>query len=124
MFNTKTKSITKLGFTCPLLLLISTSVVCSGFNSPQASGDTLTTWRWNLPDRPVSRRISQRSEFKGKRTFGKLTGPGCIRRIWVTGNFISRKDILRVYFDGETIPSVEAPLPDFFWPHAQFDPTE
>lgn len=102
------------GFTCPLLLLVSMPVACSGFNSPQAFNHTLSTWRLNLPDRPVSRRISQRSEFKGKRTFGKLTGPGCIRRVWVTGNFISRKDILRVYFDGETIPSVEAPLPDFF----------
>ena len=114
MFNKKAKSGTGLEFTCRLLMLIAVPVVCSGINSSQASGQTLTTWGLNLPDRPVSRRISQRSEFKGKRTFGQLAGPGCIRRIWVTGNFISRKEILRIYFDGETIPSVEAPLPDFF----------
>ncbi|WP_197993220.1 glycoside hydrolase family 172 protein [Gimesia aquarii] len=104
----------KLRATLWLLLLISTPAVCPGAGASPPIRQTSTSWQLDLPDHPVSRRISLRSEFKGKQTFGTLIGPGCIRRIWVTGNFISRKDILRIYFDGETIPSVEAPLPDFF----------
>ena len=110
----KAKSQPNLRYFCTFLLLILSLVVYSGSDLAQASGETLAVWDLNLPERPVSRRVSQRSEFKGKRTFATLTGPGCIRRVWVTGVFISRKDILRIYFDGETIPSVEAPLPDFF----------
>lgn len=93
------------------MLFLVLVVVCAATNAVAGAN---APWRLNLPDRPVSRRISLRSEFKGSRTLGKLQGPGCIRRVWVTGNFISRKEILRIYFDGEEVPSVEAPLPDFF----------
>jgi hypothetical protein len=43
-----------------------------------------------------------------------LDGPGCIRRIWVTGGNIGRDVVMRMTFDGATVPHVEAPLPDFF----------
>lgn len=47
-----------------------------------------------------------------------IEGPGCIRHIWITGGgnelYFLRKTVLRMYWDGETEPSVETPLGDFF----------
>ena len=75
----KAKSQPNLRYFCTFLLLILSLVVYSGSDLSQASGETFAAWGLNLPERPVSRRVSQRSEFKGKRTFATLTGPGCIR---------------------------------------------
>ncbi len=47
----------------------------------------------------------------------ELQGPGCIRHIWVTSPrslMANRRIIVRMYWDGEETPSVEAPLGDFF----------
>jgi hypothetical protein len=47
-----------------------------------------------------------------------LSGSGIIKHIWCTFNsqdkFIRRNAVLRMYWDGETEPSVESPLGDFF----------
>lgn len=46
-----------------------------------------------------------------------LKGPGAIHHIWVTiaaEAFYGRKIVLRMYWDGEAAPSVEAPIGDFF----------
>ncbi len=43
-----------------------------------------------------------------------LKGPGAITHIWMTYRGDSRFLILRVYWDGNPRPSVEAPLGDFF----------
>jgi Protein of unknown function (DUF2961) len=47
-------------------------------------------------------------------TLGQIKGPGCIQQIWMTptGNF--RHSILRFYWDGESEPSIECPVGDFF----------
>ena len=47
-------------------------------------------------------------------TLADIAGEGAIRHIWLTptGNF--RFCILRFYWDGSEIPSVECPLSDFF----------
>ncbi|MGB6133084.1 MAG: glycoside hydrolase family 172 protein [Acidobacteriaceae bacterium] len=47
-------------------------------------------------------------------TLGQIDGSGEIQHIWmtVTGNW--RWSILRMYWDGETDPSVEVPVGDFF----------
>ncbi|MSP14957.1 MAG: DUF2961 domain-containing protein [Chloroflexi bacterium] len=48
---------------------------------------------------------------------GEMSGPGCIRHIWMTTdeeNFSLRGLVLRIYWDGETTPSVQCPLGDFF----------
>jgi hypothetical protein len=73
----------------------------------------------DLPKSAVSNRVSLVSpiEAGSKKTFALLEGPGCIRHIWVT---MSRNDndnrnvVIRIYFDGEKEPYVEAPLGDFF----------
>ncbi len=47
----------------------------------------------------------------------EIAGPGAIHHIWVTISaeaFYGRKIVLRMYWDGEKNPSVEAPIGDFF----------
>jgi hypothetical protein len=46
-----------------------------------------------------------------------VKGPGAVHHIWVTISaeaFYGRKIVIRMYWDGETFPSVEAPIGDFF----------
>lgn len=57
-------------------------------------------------------------EGRATRELANIQGPGCIRHIWVTvhaeDEWYLRKTLLRMYWDGETSPSVDAPLGDFF----------
>jgi hypothetical protein len=46
-------------------------------------------------------------------TLMDVDGPGVIQHIWMVEG-VSRANILRFYWDGETTPSVEVPAPDFF----------
>src|SRR5581483_860942 len=52
------------------------------------------------------------------RMLGEIQGAGCITHIWMTvaceDLLYPRKMVLRLYWDGETLPSVECPLGDFF----------
>jgi hypothetical protein len=46
---------------------------------------------------------------------GDIEGPGAIQQIWITPAHVRWRDlILRIYWDGQEHPSVEAPLGDFF----------
>ena len=76
----------------------------------------------DLPDGPVPSRVSvKRSVPANERVpFAEMEGPGCIRHIWVAlkhpkavsmGN---RKILIRILFDDEPVPFVEAPVGDFF----------
>jgi hypothetical protein len=51
-------------------------------------------------------------------TLAEVPGAGCIKHIWVTISSESphhlRELVLRMYWDGETEPSVESPIGDFF----------
>ena len=50
-------------------------------------------------------------------TLAELQGPGCIGRMWMTLRPLlmhNRRVILRIYWDGENAPSVEASIGDFF----------
>ena len=54
-------------------------------------------------------------------TLAEIDGPGVIRHIWITvpdrtpgGPFVLRDLVLRGYWDGSDLPSVEVPLGDFF----------
>jgi hypothetical protein len=55
-------------------------------------------------------RVAAKSTF----TLADIKGSGRIQQIWMTptGNF--RRSILRFYWDGETEPSIECPVGDFF----------
>ncbi|MCZ7547385.1 MAG: DUF2961 domain-containing protein [Anaerolineae bacterium] len=51
-------------------------------------------------------------------TIAEIEGPACITHIWITvaceDLLYPRKILLRMFWDGEDTPSVEAPLGDFF----------
>ncbi len=47
-------------------------------------------------------------------TLAEIDGPGAIQQIWMTPTGHWRYSILRFYWDGETEPSVEVPIGDFF----------
>lgn len=54
-------------------------------------------------------------------TLAEIDGPGVIQHIWITVTdktekdvFVLRDLVLRMYWDDETVPSVESPLGDFF----------
>ncbi len=56
-----------------------------------------------------------------QREFASFSGSGVIRHIWITmanfgkeDKFLLRKTVLRAYWDGESAPSVEVPVGDFF----------
>jgi hypothetical protein len=47
-------------------------------------------------------------------TLGEIDGSGAIQHIWMTPTGNWRFSILRMYWDGEAEPSIEAPVGDFF----------
>ncbi|MBI1336350.1 MAG: DUF2961 domain-containing protein [Phycisphaera sp.] len=47
-------------------------------------------------------------------TLADIQGPGAIQSVWCSGSVVSRDFILRVYWDDQSHPSIETPLPDFF----------
>jgi hypothetical protein len=47
-------------------------------------------------------------------TVAEIDGSGSIQHIWMTPTGVWRNSILRFYWDGETTPSVEVPVGDFF----------
>jgi hypothetical protein len=47
-------------------------------------------------------------------TLAEIQGPGAIQHIWMTPSGHLRFSILRIYWDGESEPSVEVPIGDFF----------
>lgn len=48
------------------------------------------------------------------RVIADIEGPGAIQHIWMTPTGNWRFTILRIYWDGSDIPSVECPVGDFF----------
>lgn len=63
-------------------------------------------------------KVSPNVTIPGRSTFtlADIDGPGSIQQIWMTPAPFdkTRFYILRIYWDGETSPSVECPLGDFF----------
>jgi len=53
-------------------------------------------------------------ESKQTTVLADIDGPGAIQQIWMTPTGNWRYSILRFYWDGETEPSVEVPVGDFF----------
>ena len=61
-------------------------------------------------------KVSPSVKIKPKQVFtlAEIQGAGAIQHIWMTPTGNWRFSILRMYWDGETTPSVEAPVGDFF----------
>src|SRR5438552_4687750 len=53
-----------------------------------------------------------------RRAIAEIAGAGCVKHIWMTMGSrepaYPRRAVLRMYWDGEQSPSVEAPVGDFF----------
>ncbi len=47
-------------------------------------------------------------------TIAEIDGSGSVQHIWMTPTGVWRNTIIRMYWDGEANPSVEAPVGDFF----------
>jgi hypothetical protein len=77
--------------------------------------------RWTGPN-PCARDLGRPWKVRpcivlqpGETTIMDVDGPGCIQHIWVTMDCrFFRDTILRIFWDGETSASVEAPIGDFF----------
>ena len=61
-------------------------------------------------------KISPSIKIEPKSTFtlADIKGPGALQHIWMTPTGNRRFSIIRIYWDGETEPSVEVPVGDFF----------
>ncbi len=107
---------------------------CLGLAVSSAQAVPSGPFQLDLPSNPVSDHVSlTRSLAAGQTaTYASLDGPGCIKRIWVTLSrpadsgrsvapnsrpsrmFQTRKIVIRIFFDDAEVPSVEAPIGDFF----------
>ncbi|MFC2142275.1 glycoside hydrolase family 172 protein [Acidobacteriota bacterium] len=107
-----------LGNLCRLSHARSRSISPENFTGEKGKGGMST----DGPALPAARdlgqgwKVSPYVKIPPKETFvmAEIDGSGAIQQIWMTpaGNF--RFSILRFYWDGETEPSVEVPVGDFF----------
>ncbi len=96
----------------------SRSISPENFTGEKGKGGMATEGTGKHSSRDLGRgwKVSPSVRIKPGETFklGEITGSGAIQQIWMTpaGNW--RWMILRMYWDGEAEPSVEAPVGDFF----------
>ncbi len=80
----------------------------------------------DLPSDYTSHRVSRLDAIPSgeTQTLLDIEGPGAITHLWMTlGQHDPRGVVLRMYWDDETAPSVEAPIADFFGVgHGQLEP--
>jgi hypothetical protein len=108
-----------------LLAVLATTLTATAY--AQASADSLSNL--TKPQDYVLKRASSYDRSGGNEDYRALapgdsltlldtSGPGEISHIWITiasrENFHLKKIVLRIFWDGETSPSVEAPIGDFF----------
>ena len=111
--------------------LLALALLLSGATSGRALGQNLTNSLGELtrPHDYVLKRVSSYDRSGGNDDYRPLppgetltlldeAGPGEISHVWITiaddERFHLKKMVLRMYWDGESSPSVEAPVGDFF----------
>jgi len=103
-----------------LLLQVSTGVMTAqnqGLLSQLGQYQNFTSKRISSYDRTGGNNDRLSIEPGKTAVLAEIKGPAAIHHIWVTISaepFYGRKIILRMYWDGEESPSVEAPIGDFF----------
>ena len=96
----------------------SRSISPENFNGEKGKGGMATTGTGARASRDLGKgwKVSPSVVIKSKTvyTVAEIDGPGSVQHIWMTptGNWCY--SILRFYWDGETTPSVEVPVGDFF----------
>jgi hypothetical protein len=96
----------------------SRSISPENFTGEKGKGGMATTGTGANASRGLGQgwKVSPSIVIKSKTTFtiAEMSGPGCIQHIWMTPTGNWRYTIMRIYWDDETTPSVEAPVGDFF----------
>lgn len=94
------------------------SISPENFTGEKGKAGMATTGTGALAARDLGQgwKISPSVRIKAGETFtlGTIEGSGAIQHLWMTPSIPWRSLILRIYWDGEATPSVEAPVGDFF----------
>jgi hypothetical protein len=108
---------TKRVFICLSILLAAGGLLAQDILSNLGKSQDYVSRRVSSYDRSGGNRDSLAIEPGATAVLAEIAGPGAIHHIWVTiaaEPFYGRKLVLRMYWDGEAAPSVEAPVGDFF----------
>lgn len=96
----------------------SRSISPENFNGEKGKGGMATAGTGASAARDLGKgwKLSPSVVIKAKTayTVAEIDGPGSVQHIWMTPTGNWRYSILRFYWDGETTPSVEVPVGDFF----------
>jgi len=96
----------------------SRSISPENFSGEKGKGGMATTGTSTNASRDLGQgwKVSPSIMIKSKTTYtiAEMDGPGSIQHIWMTPTGNWRYTIIRIYWDDETTPSVEAPVGDFF----------
>ena len=96
----------------------SRSISAENFNGEKGKGGMATSGTGTNAARDLGQtwKVSPCVTIKSKTTFtvAEMEGPGSVQHIWMTPTGNWRFSIIRIYWDDETQPSVEAPVGDFF----------
>ena len=94
------------------------SISPENFTGAKGAGGQATEGTGAKAARDLGRgwKVSPSVVIKAGQTFtiAEISGPGAIQHIWMTPTGNWRFSILRFYWDGETTPSIEVPVGDFF----------
>lgn len=95
------------------------SISPENFSGRKGKGGMATDGTGAEPGRDLGQgwKISPSVEIRPGETFSlaEIDGSGAIQHIWITvANAAWRDLVLRIYWDGQDLPSVECPLGDFF----------
>src|ERR1700733_4204256 len=94
------------------------SISPENFTGEKGKGGMATTGTGQNASRELGKgwKVSPSVVIKAHTTFtvAEIQGSGAIQHIWMTPTGNWRYSIIRFYWDGETTPSVEAPVGDFF----------
>jgi len=94
------------------------SISPENFTGEKGKGGMATTGTGSGASRDLGQtwKVSPSIVIKSKTTYtiAEMDGPGSIQHIWMTPTGNWRYTIIRVYWDDETTPSIEAPIGDFF----------
>ena len=108
-----------LGTLSRLSSAVSRSISPENFTGEKGKGGMATEGTGAKPARGLGQgwKVSPSVRIEAGQTLvlGNIVGSGAIQQIWVTPANVRWRDlIIRIYWDGQEHPSVEAPLGDFF----------
>lgn len=125
----KIRSMIRYGVVVLLISFLICLTMCTGVLAQSDAGQNTSLLSLITPHDYVQKRASSYDRTGGNEDFYKIasgntitllddSGPGIITHIWITiaspEEYHLKKLVLRMYWDDEALPSVEAPIGDFF----------